>query len=729
MISQSILVEVILLLAAEIKSATLPKADCPTSCGNLTIPFPFGTTSDCYLDDPFLITCNRSYDPPMPFLNVGNSQVLEISLDGVMKVASSVANDCYDDSGAQISGTTSKLVSSKFPISSTRNNFIVVGCDTYALMEGSSEWKHMTARCASSCDSIDSVENGTCSGTGCCQTSIPKGVKDVSVDIRSFRNHTRVNNFNPCGYAFVVEAEAFEFSTSDMKDLRNVKSVPVILDWSVGNVTCKEARENLSSYACRAKHSECSDSRNGFGYHCNCLTGFHGNPYLVDGCPDIDECTTLKPCEGECTNLPGNYSCSCPKGFEGDGMKNGTGCRSTSHHSNSPKRNAAAGLFYIASGFMVTAVVSSWIFWRRKQKKVVRLRQNLFSRNGGPLLENMLSSQKTLTIFTAEDLKRATDNYDENKIFHMEQNSRNTYYKGILPAHGENQEVIVIKYGDALDGSYVEPFISKLVTLSRIRHKNVAKLIGCCLETQVPLLVYEFINTKTLHDYIHNDDSARSLSWNIRVRIAAETAGALEYLHSKAVGPIIHGNLASSTIKLDDDYTVKVHDLTLTCSEVSDVQFYVGTPGYLDPEYLFSGRLTVKSDIYSFGVVLVELLTGKKALNLERPNGEEHLSKYFECLPRGDELLGILDHRLVAEGKIIEQLTQVAKLAQRCLSNSSAERPTMEEVATTLRSLWIAMGLDQTQSRGQDHEFKPTKSSEESCVLISRAVFDIYTES
>ncbi|PIN19070.1 hypothetical protein CDL12_08255 [Handroanthus impetiginosus] len=233
MISQSILVAIVLLLAAEIKSAKLPKADCPTSCGNLTIPFPFGTTSDCYLDDPFLISCNH-----------------KISLDGVMKVVSSVASNCYDDSGTQINGTTSELVSSNFPISSTRNRFTAVGCDTYALMEGSGEWKHMIAGCASSCDSIDSVENGTCSGTGCCQTSIPKGVKDFFVDIRSSRNHTRVNNFNPCGYPFVVEAQAFEFLTSDIKDLRNRKSFPVVLDWSVGNVTCKEARENLSRHTC-----------------------------------------------------------------------------------------------------------------------------------------------------------------------------------------------------------------------------------------------------------------------------------------------------------------------------------------------------------------------------------------------------------------------------------------------------------------------------------------------
>ncbi|PIN19068.1 hypothetical protein CDL12_08253 [Handroanthus impetiginosus] len=459
MISQSILVAIILLLATEIKSAMLPEADCPTMCGNLTIPFPFGTTSDCYLDDSFLITCNHSYNPPMPFLNMGKSQVLEISLDGVMKVASSVASDCYDDSGAQINGTISELVSYKFPISSTRNKFTVVGCDTFAFYKTSNEQRQRMTGCVTSCDSIDYVINGTCTGIGCCQTYIPKGVKDFFVNIGSYRNHTRVNNFNSCGYAFVVEAEAFEFSTSDIKDLRNIKRVPVVLDWSVGDVTCKEARENLSSYACRAIHSECSDSRNELGHRCNCLTGFQGNPYLVDGCQDINECTALKPCEGECKNLPGNYSCSCPKGFEGDGMKNGTGCYSTGHLFNAPKNNASTGLFYVAAGVLLPGVFTSWVFWRRKQKKVTRLRQNFFNRNGGILLQNMLSSRKALTIFTAEDLKRATNNYDESKILRMEQHFGNTYYMGILPDHGENQEVLVIKYWDAPDESCVEPFI------------------------------------------------------------------------------------------------------------------------------------------------------------------------------------------------------------------------------------------------------------------------------
>ncbi|PIN12635.1 Serine/threonine protein kinase [Handroanthus impetiginosus] len=522
----------------------------------------------------------------------------------------------------------------------------------------------MSAGCVSWCDSIDTVVNGTCSGIGCCQTSIPKGVKDILVDIRSFGNHTTVKGFNPCGYAFVVEAEAFEFSSADLKYLQNRKSFPVILDWSVGNVTCEEAQKNLSSYACRAIHSACSDSRNGFGYHCNCLTGFQGNPYLVDGCEDIDECISLKPCQGTCANFLGNYSCSCPKGFVGDGRKDGVGC-----HHKSRKANAST-FFYVASGLMVPAVGSSWIFWRRKQKKVVKQRQNTFERNGGSILENLLSRRRTLQVFTAEDMKRATNNYDESQILRRKHNV-GIIYKGILPNYA-NQAVTIKKF-DAPKECDCEVFIRNLVTFSQINHRSIVKLIGCCLETHVPLLVYEFITVTTLYDYIHDYD----LSWDVLLEMASQIAEALEHMHSAVpLRPLIHGNLNSSSILLDHDYTVKVGDFALTRSEIFGIEIYDDQIGCIDPEYFLIGQLTVKSDVYSFGVVLAELLTSKVL-------PVENNFDYFLSLPGGDDLIRTLDHRLVDEGKI-EQLTQVARLAQMCLSNSSADRPTMTEVVHRL---------------------------------------------
>lgn len=222
---------IIVIFSTEVGSARVPKATCPTSCGNLTIPFPFGTSPDCSLDDSFLITCNHNHNPPKPFLNLGPIEVLDISLDGFIIVASSIASGCYDGSGSQVNNFSSKLTLSEFQISNTRNKLTAVGCDTFALAKGLKEWRGMKAGCVSWCDSIDRVVNGSCSGIGCCQTSIPKGVDNFFVETRSFRNHTTVNSFNPCGYAFVVETDAFKFSSLDLKDLQRRKVVPVVLDW------------------------------------------------------------------------------------------------------------------------------------------------------------------------------------------------------------------------------------------------------------------------------------------------------------------------------------------------------------------------------------------------------------------------------------------------------------------------------------------------------------------
>ncbi|KAL2538442.1 Wall-associated receptor kinase 2 [Forsythia ovata] len=495
-----------MLMAMRIDSASQPLLSCPSSCGDIVVPFPFGTTHGCSLDESFFITCNKSYNTPKPFLNFDKIEVIDISIDGHMRIAASVVSDCYDKSGSQINGSISKLTLSKFHISSTRNKFTAVGCDTNALVEGSEEWNQMSAGCVSWCDNIDRVVNGSCSGIGCCQTSIPKGVKDFFIGVQSFQNHSRVKTFNPCGYAFVVEAEAFKFSSLDLKDLQKRKTVPVVLDWSIGNDTCQVAGKNLSTYACRAMHSECSDSSNGLGYNCNCLTGFEGNPYLYDGCRDINECES-KPCQGTCENLQGSYKCFCPEGFEGDGKKDGTGCH--------PKGRAKTSIFlYIASGLFFPAAGSSWIFWRSKKKKVVTLRRKLYTQNGGLILERR--SQKP-RVFTAEYLRNATDNYDESRFVYTDTHNE-PVYRGSLCNEDEVNVLVNIKRCVTIEFHRIEVFINKLVILFSINHRNFVNLIGCCLETQYPLLVYEFFTDTTLYDFIH--DNAPFLSWEIRLKIA-----------------------------------------------------------------------------------------------------------------------------------------------------------------------------------------------------------------
>uniref|UniRef100_A0A5B7BKM9 Putative wall-associated receptor kinase 2-like n=1 Tax=Davidia involucrata TaxID=16924 RepID=A0A5B7BKM9_DAVIN len=260
-----------------------PKPGCPASCGDLTIPFPFGTSDGCYLDDSFLLTCNNTYNPPKTFLGESNIQVFDISLDGQMGVTSFIARNCYNESGSLVRHDVAWLRLSRFFISSTRNKFTAVGCDTVAVIGGSEGQKYASG-CVAYCDRIGSVANDSCLGAGCCQTSIPPGARDYSVEISSISNHTNVSDFNPCGYAFVVEEEAFSFSSLDLMAFTKWTSIHLVLDWAVGNETCEEAKKNSSSYACQDVNSECYNSTNGPGYRCNCSSGYEGNPYLMGGC-------------------------------------------------------------------------------------------------------------------------------------------------------------------------------------------------------------------------------------------------------------------------------------------------------------------------------------------------------------------------------------------------------------------------------------------------------------
>ncbi|KAF3965363.1 hypothetical protein CMV_010444 [Castanea mollissima] len=457
----------LIILAAT--AASQPNSNCMQNCGSLNIPYPFGTREGCYLEESFLIICNDThFNPPMPFLGYGNLQVLNISLDGELRVSTFVARDCYNKSGLNFSNSYSSLTSPNFPISHERNMFTAIGCDTLALI-GNIDGKNYTTGCLSLCDNIESVDTGYCSGIGCCQTSIPKGVTDFIVVFLSFDNHSKVLEFNPCDIGFVVEENAYNFSSLDLTNFKN-DTVPVVLDWAVGNETCLDAQRNSVSYACKAENSTCYESNNSPGYRCNCSSGFQGNPYLLHGCYDINECENSNPCDKECHNIPGSFYCNCPKGYEGDGLKNGTGCRAKVSQSN-----LIIITLCISVGLLVLLVGGSWIYWGLKKRKLIKLKEKFFQQNGGLLLQQKLSSHsgsmETARIYSAEELENATNNYDEKRV--LGQGGYGTVYRGILP----NDKVIAIKKSKIGSQSQVEQFVNEITVLTQIIHRNVVKLL------------------------------------------------------------------------------------------------------------------------------------------------------------------------------------------------------------------------------------------------------------
>ncbi|KAL3499425.1 hypothetical protein ACH5RR_038518 [Cinchona calisaya] len=689
----------------------IAKRGCNDTCGDVKIPYPFGIGQGCYLDEglgSFGITCNSSYNPPKAFLKDTKIDITEISPQGQLNVLQFIARECYDHTLGDEPRADYSLP--KFAINRTSNKLIGIGCDTSTYAEGirfqgHKNMKHKI-RCISTCDTPNAVINGSCSGSGCCQASIPKGMKILNLTVRSVENHIFVRNFSPCSYAFFIQKSEFNFYFDNLTNLERTEKLPLVLNWAIGdeNQTCETAKQNLSSYACQNNTICINGEGNYTGYRCSCKEGYQGNPYLTNnGCQDINECQMKEnnSCKFKdfCHNFEGGYNCSCPEGYtiNGDG-KGSEGCipRHKKHH------QLLAGIITagIMAGNVALLAFCSWCYNVYKKRKMTTLREKFFRDNGGLILQKKIKGQEesssyTTKIFSIEGLKKATNNFHDSKI--IGQGGFGIVYKGCLPDKRE----VAIKKSKLINHNQIEQFINEVVILSQVNHKNVVKLLGCCLETEVPLLVYEFINNGTLFKHLDDKHMASEICWDIRLKIAAETAEALSYLHSAASPPIIHRDIKTTNILLDKNYTARVSDFGASrLGPLDDTQFSTmvqGTRGYLDPEFFQTFQLTEKSDVYSFGVVLVELLTGKKPVCFERSEGEISLSHHFLSSMKENRLLEILEDRIVCEGNI-EQLKQVASLAEQCLNVKGEDRLPMQHIAMELMGLRIASKHNWVQS-------------------------------
>ncbi|XP_057532109.1 putative wall-associated receptor kinase-like 11 isoform X2 [Amaranthus tricolor] len=337
-----------------------------------------------------------------------------------------------------------------------------------------------------------------------------------------------------------------------------------------------------------------------------------------------------------------------------------------------------------------------WGLWRLKTKRrreEHKLRKKYFIEKLDEQGFSNRESTEKIKIFTLSELKRYTDNFNKNRVLGL--GGQGTIYKGML----KDGKVIAVKRSKSLDQNQWKPFINEIILLSQIKHRHVVKILGCCLEGNIPFVVYEYISNGTLSELIHNSITVNFIfTWEIRLRIAYETATAIDYLHVGFPTPIYHRDIKSSNILLDDKFRAKLSDFGI--SRVVGIDHshlstcVQGTFGYLDPEYFYSSQYTEKSDVYSFGVILIELLTGQKPIRpLDNEEEEDRsLVEYFISSMNESTLFNIVDP-IVLEGGKPEDIINFSNIAKSCLNPIRQERPTMKEVTMGLEGLWCLRSL------------------------------------
>jgi serine/threonine protein kinase len=364
----------------------------------------------------------------------------------------------------------------------------------------------------------------------------------------------------------------------------------------------------------------------------------------------------------------------------------------------------------VASGasLVLLVLIAYFIYYKIKKQRAQMLRRKYFEQNRGQLLQQLVSQRADIAekmIITLEELRKATNNFD--KARELGGGGHGTVYKGIL----SDLHVVAIKKPKMVVQWEIDEFINEVAILSQINHRNVVKLYGCCLETEVPLLVYEFISNGTLYDHLHVKGPI-SLSWGDRLRIAIETAKSLAYLHSTTSIPIIHRDIKPANILLDDTLTAKVADFGASRYiplEKSGLTTMVqGTLGYLDPMYFYTWHLTEKSDVYSFGVMLIEMMTRKKPFSYMATEGNGLVAHFTTLFAEGN-LMQILDPQVMSEGA--DTIEEIAGIAIACVKLRGEERPTMRQVELSLEAAQSPKGFD---ANGDIAEYSVLESTEES---------------
>ncbi|PKA49028.1 Receptor-like protein kinase HERK 1 [Apostasia shenzhenica] len=394
-----------------------------------------------------------------------------------------------------------------------------------------------------------------------------------------------------------------------------------------------------------------------------------------------------------------------------DGLLNGleimkmgiSGSGTSSESSSKSNIGAILGGAFGAIAVLILAVV---IFCSIRRKKVKKHEGKSFppsSINGGNshILESKPCVGTTISFrqntdtgyrFSIAVLQEATNNFDENLVIGV--GGFGKVYKGVL----RDEMKVAVKRGNPKSQQGLNEFHTEIELLPRLRHRHLVSLIGYCDERNEMILVYEYMEKGNLRSHLYGSDLP-SLTWKQRLEICIGSARGLHYLHTGSVKAIIHRDVKSANILLDENLVAKVSDFGLSKTGPELGQTHVSTAvkgsfGYLDPEYFRRQQLTEKSDVYSFGVVMLEVICARPVIDPTLTREMVNLKEWGMTWQQRGELDQIVDPRIAGDIKP-NSLRKFGEIAEKCLADFGVERPSMGDV---LWNLEYAMQLQETEA-------------------------------
>ncbi|EOA29754.1 hypothetical protein CARUB_v10012843mg [Capsella rubella] len=329
-----------------------------------------------------------------------------------------------------------------------------------------------------------------------------------------------------------------------------------------------------------------------------------------------------------------------------------------------------------------------------------------------PLSINVATFEKPLRKLTFAHLLEATNGFSADSMI------GSGGFGDVYKAQFTDGSVVAIKKLIQVTGQGDREFMAEMETIGKIKHRNLVPLLGYCKIGEERLLVYEYMKYGSLETVLHEKTKKGGifLDWSARKKIAIGAARGLAFLHHSCIPHIIHRDMKSSNVLLDQDFVARVSDfgmarLVSALDTHLSVSTLAGTPGYVPPEYYQSFRCTAKGDVYSYGVILLELLSGKKPIDLEEFGEDNNLVGWAKQLYREKRGAEILDPELVTDKSGDLELIHYLKIASQCLDDRPFKRPTMIQVMTMFKEL---VHVDTENDSLDEFSLKETPGVEES---------------